>query len=117
MKKTLTFLSAVAAVTMLAGCASDGYYGTRASYSVGYYDGYYGPYPGGYWRGDYFYYLGPDRHYHRDVHHHFRHRDFSGGHRFRAEIRHNDRDDHDDHHKRRHDRDHDHDRDHHRDRY
>ena len=102
MRKTLTFVSAVAAAAMLAGCATNGYH-TRASYSVGYYDGYYGPYPGGYWRGGYFYYLGPDRHYHVDRGQHFRRQHFPGGHRFRAENR-DDRRDH---------RDRDHDRDRH----
>ena len=106
MRKTLAILCAAAAMTMLAGCVtSNGYPHGRVSYTIGYYDGFYGPYAGGYWSNGYFYYLGRDRHYHRDDGHHFRRNNFAGGHRFRAEDR-----DHDRSRGRGHDQDRDHDR-------
>jgi hypothetical protein len=87
MKKTSALLCTAAAAMMLAGCATPNGYHTRASLMIGYYDGFYGPYPGGYWSGGYFYYLGHDRKYHRDDGRHFRHDNFSGARRFSAPDR------------------------------
>lgn len=61
-----------------------GYYGDDDYYD-GYYDGHYGPYGGGYWAIDgFFYYWLHDRYY-RDDHRHFRREHFPGAHRFRGD--------------------------------
>ncbi len=81
----VVMLSVLAAAA--AGCADD--YGGSVGYGASYYgpgyygpgdvyyDGFYGPYPGGYWGdgGIFFYSDGHGRH-HRDDGHHFRHQPF-----------------------------------------
>lgn len=80
MSKSLVFGTAAAALTMLAGCASDysgynGYgYTVAAGYGVPvYYDGFYGPYWNGYWTpdGHFQFALGPGRLYRPDYGGHF----------------------------------------------
>ncbi len=81
------------AVTALAGCAADegygaGFYGPPYGGGV-YYDGYYGPYPGGYWGDDgFFYYDDGDGRFDRDEGHHFRHQAFEHSERFHADSGH-----------------------------
>ena len=87
MKRTALTFSALAAMALLSGCATDGYdsayyggggggyYGGGGSYYGGYYDGYYGPdyYPGGVYgyayipRGGYGGVGGPEQRVDRDV--------------------------------------------------
>ena len=88
-KFTPVFGAAATAIILLTGCASGGgaggaYVAGNGGYDV-WYDGFYGPYPGGYWDGDGFlYYSDRDRGYHRDDGNHFRHDQFDGGNGFRS---------------------------------
>ncbi|MBI1198805.1 MAG: hypothetical protein GC203_13170 [Phenylobacterium sp.] len=89
---------ALGAVALLGGCASDMGYGGRTRGYDAWYDGAYGPYYDGYWRGDVFWYSpARGRPYVRDDGRHFR-RDggpgFHGVHgRHRGHWRHDDHDD------------------------
>jgi len=83
--RKLLFLAAAAGLLAGAGCASDGYYGgagygyNSAAPADVWYDGYYGPYTDGYWRGGgVFYFRGQDGHFYRDRANHFRTSEFNG---------------------------------------
>jgi len=55
---------------------------------LGYYDGHYGPFVGGYWANDgFFYYYDRHRRYHRDGDRHFRRHAFDGGKAFHGDRR------------------------------
>lgn len=93
--KSAAFIGAVAAVGLLAGCASGpGYYGPGPVVAVGYdgyYDGFYGPIYDGYWKGGYFYWRDRDDHpFRRDDARHFRREAKEGFNRIQGE-RHPDR--------------------------
>lgn len=83
MTRARIFAIAMGAGLLLAGCASGGgYYGGAyygQPYYDAYYDGFYGPFNGGYWGPDglsFYYYDG--RGYRRDRGHHFVHTPQSG---------------------------------------
>lgn len=87
MRRTaLAFLSLLA-VAGTAGCAA-GYHHGRDTYGPEadvYYDGFYGPYPGGYWGdGGVFFYSDGHGGYRRDGDGHFRARAFEHGEHFRS---------------------------------
>lgn len=73
----LAALAATGAIA-LSGCVTDGTYGPPRPYAGvaygGYYDGFYGPFSGGYWgaRGLFYYWNPQTNRYHRDDGHHFR---------------------------------------------
>ena len=78
-------ICAIGASALLVGCASDyghghyranGYNSSRQS-DV-WYDGHYGPYVGGYWDGDAFFYTDRDGHAQRDTDGHFHHQSSAG---------------------------------------
>lgn len=81
-------LSALAFVGCADDYAGEGYYGSSGGVSMGvgpvWYDGFYGPYPTGYWDGDVFLYS--DRHgrFLRDEGNHFRHERFEHARRYRS---------------------------------
>ena len=121
MTKIKALICAAAGLLLLGACTtSDGYYGRPHSSVTLYYDGYYGPYGGGYWARDgYFYYLNRHHRYVRDTHRHFRRHDFDGSHRVHGQDRSHphplnykarEKQDHDGHHDRDRHRDRDHDR-------
>lgn len=86
MKLRLAALAGGLALGMaLSACAyDDGYYGPSAAYAnvdyVAWYDGFYGPFYGGYWgpRGRFYYWDQAHHRYHRDVGHHFAHGNMPG---------------------------------------
>ena len=99
MKAIQILACGAAATTLLAGCASGGY-GERVT-AVGYdgfYDDFYGPFNGGYWDNDGFFYYRDGRGFHRDAARHFRRDAAPGFHEFHGRP------------DRGRDRDHDHDR-------
>jgi hypothetical protein len=91
MNKYVLIAASILVLTVAAGCGDDydngeyadnGYAVVAPDYDV-YYDGFYGPYPGGYWGDDgYFYYSDDHGGYLRDDGHHFRHERFEGARRF-----------------------------------
>jgi hypothetical protein len=92
--KARALLALSAIILLTAGCADyDDRYAEGApgpEYDV-YYDGYFGPYPGGYWGDDgYFYYSDDHGGYLRDDAHHFRHERFGNARPFVSQ--HHDRD-------------------------
>jgi hypothetical protein len=96
-------MGAAAASLLLAGCADEGYYGTGPGYGYDYYgpsdvwyDGYYGPYVGGYWDSDIFVFTDRGGRRVRDSGGHFRRERFEGAQRYQSSPRHDrdrDRDD------------------------
>ena len=92
MKKLMILTCAAAAALLVSGCADD--YGYRYGYGYGgyaviepydvWYDGFYGPYVGGYWDRDIFIYRSPSGGFVRDDAGHFRHERFARAHRFRS---------------------------------
>jgi hypothetical protein len=106
MQRLTGMICGAAAIALMAGCTDT--YGHRDSFGVavgydGYYDDYYGPFTGGYWDNDgFFYYYDSGGHRHRDSDHHFRHDSAQGYHAVHGGQRDRDRD---------HARDRDHDRD------
>ena len=92
--KAILLIGATAAGLLLAGCADEGYYGPGYGYGYDYYgpadvwyDGYYGPYNGGYWDGDDFYFQDRDGGFRHDDGGHFSHSQFSGAQRFHSSPR------------------------------
>ena len=80
-------LAAVAAVGLLAGCASGPGYGAQVAVGYdGWYDDYYGPIYDGYWRGNVFFFRDrDDRPFRRDDGRHFRRGAAEGFHRIQGE--------------------------------
>ncbi len=87
--RKLRLVVTAAALIALAGCADDGYesrgflgidFGSSSSV---WYDGYYGPYPGGYWSGGIFLYPDGRGSYRRDEGSHFRRRHFENAQRYK----------------------------------
>jgi hypothetical protein len=90
-KRTALVIGALGALALLPACGSD--YGYRQAGYGGpdvWYDGAYGPYSNGYWRGDGYYYRGGDGRFQRDDGGHFRHQRFDGSNGYRSG--HDDRD-------------------------
>jgi hypothetical protein len=91
MKRLALLLGAGAAAILLSACAEDYPHGYGGGYGYDqggpmdvWYDGYYGPYDGGYWDGEAFYYHDRTRGFMRDDGGHFHHQRFEGGHGFRS---------------------------------
>jgi len=90
MSKLGPVICAGAVALLLGACADEhGYYHGGFGYAYGapmdvWYDGFYGPYPGGYWDGDAFVYLDRSGAFGRDRGGHFRHERFHGAQGFRT---------------------------------
>ncbi len=86
MRKIL-LLAALGGAMALSACAtSGGYVAAGGGYDYArpaddvWYDGYYGPYAGGYWGdGDAFFFRGQDGHYYKDGANHFQRHTFTNG--------------------------------------
>ena len=82
----LALAAAAITLTLLSACAGDastGFFGISLGSDRVWYDGFYGPYPGGYWRRDMFNY--PDGHgiYRQDDGGHFRRQRFDQSQEFK----------------------------------
>lgn len=90
MKQLLSMTCMGTVALLLCACVDEerhhgyaGGYGYDGSMDV-WYDGFYGPYPGGYWDGDVFVYHDRARGEIRDGAHHFRHGNFGGAQGFHS---------------------------------
>jgi len=98
MNRKLLAVAIAAGTVALSGCyyygdryGYDHRYGDRYGYNDAYYDGYYGPYNGGYWASDgSFYYYDSDHRYRRDDSGHFRHDQYEGSRMYRTDRYDND---------------------------
>jgi len=81
-------LAAAAALTLAAATGCEARYHGPPGYADVYYDGYYGPFAGGYWGDDgFFYYSNGHGGFDRDEGRHFHHRAFEHGQHFHADAR------------------------------
>jgi len=88
----ILLLAALGGAMALSACATNGgYVGAGGGYDYAspaddvWYDGYYGPYGGGYWGdGGLFFFRGQDGHYYSDKANHFQHHTFTNGQHFTA---------------------------------
>jgi len=90
MRRLTSLICGIGAATLgamtLGACADNyggGEYASAGPMDV-YYDGFYGPYPGGYWDGDVFLFRDHDGHFRRDEARHFRHDQFASARGFHA---------------------------------
>jgi hypothetical protein len=93
MRKLAIAICGATAAVALCGCAEGDYFGPGPRYASAagpmdvWYDGFYGPFGGGYWDGDSFFYHHPDGRFLRDEGQHFRHEGFASARGFHSTPR------------------------------